>query len=101
MKVTTQLQDGTATIRLEGRFTFETHAAFRASTRPLLDTAGLQCVVLDMARVSHMDASSLGLVLILRENLQPQMEIVLQQPSQSVRSLLKVLQFEKLFTIRP
>jgi anti-anti-sigma factor len=101
MKVTTQIQDGTATIRLEGRFTFESHPAFRSCVMPLLEAPGLERMVLDMARVSHMDASSLGLILILRDHAQPHLDIVLQQPSQPVLKLLKIVQFEKLFTIQP
>jgi anti-anti-sigma factor len=101
MKVTTQIQDGTATLRLEGRFTFESHPAFRSVAGPLLEAQGLERIVLDMARVSHMDASSLGLVLILREQAHAHMDIVLRQPAQPVLKLLKIVEFEKLFTIQP
>lgn len=99
MKFTTQIQDQTGTVKLEGTFTFETHPAFRAYTRSLLDTPGLERIVLDMEQVTRMDASSLGAILLLREATRTRMAIALQRPSASVLSLLKVVHFDKLFEI--
>jgi len=67
MKFTSQIEDQTGTVKLEGRFTFETHPAFKACTQSLLDTGKIRRVVLDMEGVSYMDASSLGMILLLRE----------------------------------
>ena len=100
MKFSSQIEDQTGTIRLEGSFTFETHPAFKACTRSLLDTPGLKRLVLDMTEVTHMDASSLGAILILREATQARLAtLALLRPSPQVMTLLTVVHFEKLFEI--
>jgi len=102
MRFTQQLEGGTGTLRLEGRFTFECHPGFKASTRAMLSTQGLTRLVLDMEAVTFMDASSLGMVLLLRESAgERAVSIILQRPSHTVRNLLKIVQFEKLFEILP
>jgi len=52
--------------------------------------------------VSYMDASSLGMILLLRETAETrQMALALKRPSSSVRRLLEIVQFEKIFEIMP
>jgi anti-anti-sigma factor len=100
MKFTSQIQDQTGTVKLEGRFTFETHPAFKSCTQGLLDTGNIQRVVLDMEGVTYMDASSLGMILLLRETTEDRrLGLALQRPSASVRRLLEIVQFEKIFEI--
>lgn len=100
MKFTSQIEDHTGTVKLEGRFTFETHPAFKSCTQGLLDNGGLHRVVLDMENVSYMDASSLGMILLLRETTETKsMALALKRPSPSVRRLLEIVQFEKIFEI--
>jgi anti-anti-sigma factor len=100
MKFTSQIQDQTGTVKLEGRFTFETHPAFKSCTQGLLDTRKIQRVVLDMAGVTYMDASSLGMILLLREAAEERrLALALQRPSPPVRRLLEIVQFEKIFEI--
>ena len=102
MKFTSQIEDQTGTVKLEGRFTFETHPAFKSCTQGLLDTGKLDRVVLDMEGVSYMDASSLGMILLLREATEGRnLALALKRPSASVRRLLEIVQFEKIFEILP
>jgi anti-anti-sigma factor len=102
MLFTSQIDGDTGTIRLEGRFTFESHPAFKACTQQVLLASELRRLVLDMEAVTYMDASSLGAVLLLREATEARfMQIALQRPSQTVLKLLRVVQFEKLFEIQP
>jgi anti-anti-sigma factor len=102
MKFTSQIEDHTGTVKLEGRFTFETHPAFKSCTQGLLDNREAQRVVLDMEGVSYMDASSLGMILLLREATEARhLELALKRPSASVRRLLEIVQFEKIFEIMP
>lgn len=97
MKFTNHIDQHTGTILLEGRFTFETHPAFKACTANLLSTPGLTRIVLDMEQVTHMDASSLGAVLLLRDAALPRISIALRRPSPKVMQLFKVVQFDRLF----
>ena len=102
MKFTSQIEDQTGTVKLEGRFTFETHPAFKSCAQSLLDTAKLSRVVLDMEGVTYMDASSLGMILLLRETTETRcLGLALRRPSPSVRRLLEIVQFEKIFEILP
>jgi anti-anti-sigma factor len=102
MKFTSQIEDETGTVKLEGRFTFETHPAFKSCTQGLLDTRNLRRMVLDMEGVSYMDASSLGMILLLRESAEARsLGLALKRPSSSVRRLLEIVQFEKIFEILP
>jgi len=102
MKFTSQIEDQTGTVKLEGRFTFETHPAFKSCTQSLLETRNLRLVVLDMEAVSYMDASSLGMILLLRESTEARkLGLALRRPSASVRRLLEIVQFEKIFEILP
>lgn len=102
MKFTSQIEDHTGTVKLEGRFTFETHPAFKSCTQALLDSRTLKRVVLDMEGVTYMDASSLGMVLLLRETTEGRsLALALKRPSPSVRRLLEIVQFEKIFEILP
>ena len=102
MKFTSQIEDQTGTVKLEGRFTFETHPAFKSCTQNLLNAEQVRRVVLDMEGVSYMDASSLGMILLLRETTESKhLELALRRPSASVRRLLEIVQFEKIFEILP
>jgi anti-anti-sigma factor len=100
MKFSSQIEDQTGTVKLEGRFTFETHPAFKSCTQLLLDANGIRRLILDMEGVSYMDASSLGMILLLREATEGRKQVLaLKRPSASVRRLLEVVQFEKIFEI--
>lgn len=100
MKFTSQIEDQTGTVKLEGRFTFETHPAFKSCTQGLLNNPEVRRMVLDMEGVTYMDASSLGIILLLRETAEGRdLPIALQRPSPSVRKLLSIVQFEKIFEI--
>jgi anti-anti-sigma factor len=100
MQLTSRIEDRTATVRLDGRFTFEAHADFKACTRLALESGPLDHLVLDMEAVTYLDASSLGMILLLREAAEArQVSIVLHRPSPAVMNLLAVVRFEKLFKI--
>jgi len=100
MNFTSRIEDHSATIGLDGKFTFEAHPAFKAITREALEQGGLDKLVLDMERVSYLDASSLGMILLLREAAEArQVTIILHRPSPAVMNLLEVVRFERLFQI--
>lgn len=100
MNFTSRIEDRTATIGLDGRFTFEAHAGFKACTRKAMEAVDLAMIVLDMEKVTYLDASSLGMILLLREAAEArQVAIVLYRPSLPVMNLLEVVRFERLFQI--
>jgi HptB-dependent secretion and biofilm anti anti-sigma factor len=102
MELTSRIEDRTATIGLEGRFTFESHPAFKACTRRVLEEGGVDRILLDLRQVSYLDASSLGMILLLREAAEARkVAVVLLKPSSAVMGLLEMVRFEKLFQIIP
>lgn len=87
-------------LRLEGTFTFDGHTVFKAATSEALET-GQSALTLDLSGVSYMDSASLGMLLLLRERAQARgMSVILSRPSPSVLTILRVVQFGKLFEIR-
>jgi anti-anti-sigma factor len=88
-------------IRLEGTFTFESHGAFKTATQELLDLPGCRTLTLDLSGLSYMDSSSLGMLLLLRDKTEAKgIKVVLIKPSPTVMSILKVVQFGRLFEIQ-
>lgn len=101
MNCTTQIDGAKGTVRLEGRFTFEAGAAFKAQTHAVLATAGVSELHLDFQEVSYMESSALGVLLLLREKAESTgARIILDRPSSAVRAILDGVQFGKLFEIR-
>lgn len=88
-------------LRLEGTFTFESHAQFRAATQELVDAEGTRQITLDFSGLSYLDSSSLGMLLMLRDKAVPkEIHLVIAHPTPTVLGILKVVQFDKLFEIQ-
>lgn len=100
MKLQTQVDDGVATLRLEGRLTFEHHREFKEHAYPVIDQPDVRTIQLDLAGVTYMDSSTLGMLLLLREKSDAKgIKVKLLKPSASVMTILKVVQFDRLFEI--
>ena len=100
MNFSAQTDGSNGLVLLVGRLTFECHQAFRTATDPLLEAPGLQRIQLDLSGVSYMDSSALGMLLVLREKAETKgMTVALVKPSPCVITILKVVQFGKLFQI--
>lgn len=94
-------EPGSALLHLEGRFTYESHSAFRSVTQSMLDAPAAQEIILDLSGLNYLDSSSLGMLLLLKEKADPKgIQLILQKPSPVVMGILKVVQFGKLFEIR-
>lgn len=101
MNCTTQIEGTKGIIKLEGRFSFEAGAAFKAHTQALLGQGGVSELNLDFSGVTHLESSALGLLLLLREKAEARgVRVVLLEPSPAVRAIFNVVQFGKLFEIR-
>ncbi len=101
MNIQVSREGTTATLRMEGRLTFEHHQAFKATAYPILDEAGTKELIIDLGGVTYMDSSSLGMLLLLREKADTKsIKVALHRPSPSVQTILKVVQFDRLFEIQ-
>lgn len=101
MNIQVSRNESSATLRMEGRLTFEHHQAFKAAAYPLLEEPGTKDLIIDLSGVTYMDSSSLGMLLLLREKADAKsIKVALFRPGPSVQTILKVVQFDRLFEIR-
>ena len=93
--------DGKVSIRLDGRFDFNAHRAFREAYEPSLVEAGIREVEIDFGRVEYLDSSALGMLLMLKEKAQATGKTVtLANCRGTVKQVLDIANFGKLFTMR-
>ena len=101
MKLVSEVDGAKATLKLEGRLTFEHHREFKEQAYPLLDRPEVRAIQLDLGGVTYMDSSTLGMLLLLREKADAKgIKVLLLRPSPSVMTILKVVQFDRLFEIQ-
>lgn len=100
MAITTdRSSDGeTLIIRIDGRFDFSAHQAFReAYENSDRDT---QKYVVDMNNTTYLDSSALGMLLLLRDYAGgDQAEVTIENCNGDVRRILTISNFEQLFDI--
>jgi len=98
---TTQIQGTKGIVALEGRFTFEAAADFKACAHAALEQPGIAELHLDFKGVSELDPSALGSLLMLREKAETTgARVILMNPNPNVRALLDGVKFAQLFEIR-
>ena len=97
---TRRSDDGqTLTIRVEGRFDFSTHQAFRDAYE---HSNGTTCrYVVDLSETTYLDSSALGMLLLLRDHAGgDSASISIENCNNDVRRILAISNFEQLFSIR-
>ncbi|HEB55004.1 MAG TPA: anti-sigma factor antagonist [Gammaproteobacteria bacterium] len=86
-------------ISITGRFDYKVSQAFRDSYRHVPSQDGVTYSV-DLSGADYMDSSALGMLLLLREHAKSRGGTVyIERPSKQIDSILKVANFEQLFTI--
>lgn len=89
-----------AVLRLSGRFDFKAHREFRDAVDSLLGQAGVKPLQVDLAEVSYLDSSALGMLLMLRDKAKAaNKDVALVGVKGSVRQVLDIANFSKLFAI--
>ena len=86
-------------INIAGRFDYKVSQAFRDSYRQV--SAQDEVVYhVDLSDATYMDSSALGMLLLLREHAKCHGgSVFIDQPSKQIDNILKVANFEQLFTI--
>lgn len=94
-------KDGTkASVKLTGRFDFNTHRDFRNASDPLVADNDVREVVIDFSAVDYLDSSALGMLLMLRDKAGGAgKEVMLAGVRGSVKQVLDIANFSKLFKI--
>lgn len=89
-----------ATIKLSGRFDFNTHRDFRSAYENVVTDASVREVQVDFAGVDYLDSSALGMLLMLRDKANGAgKEVALSNVQGNVKQVLDIANFGKLFKI--
>lgn len=100
METNVSAGDGQATLKLAGRFDFKAHREFREAVDKLLQQASEGVVRVDLAEVSYLDSSALGMLLMLRDKAKASSrDVQLTGVKGNVRQVLDIANFSKLFSI--
>ncbi len=101
MQVTQRISDGKAVLSLAGRFDFNTHREFREGYETLLGKPGIQSLEVDMGGVDYLDSSALGMLLLLLKDraTAKNVKLLVSNTSGTVRQILEIANFNKLFSI--
>ncbi len=101
MPIQTSLaEDGkTLVIRIEGRFDFSTHQAFRDSYEHA--DSKVTNYIVDLSDTTYLDSSALGMLLLLRDHAGgDSARISIENCNSDVRRILSISNFEQLFAIK-
>ncbi|HEC16286.1 MAG TPA: anti-sigma factor antagonist [Sedimenticola sp.] len=101
MKVTSNISaDGkTITINIGERFDFSCHGEFR-DAYSAVDPAQTKFII-NFSRTDYLDSAALGMLLVLRERAGgDKADITLEGCNASVRQIMDVTRFERLFEIK-
>ncbi|WP_018409939.1 STAS domain-containing protein [Methyloversatilis thermotolerans] len=100
MDIRTTTEADSACVALSGRFDFSSHRDFREITESLLAQGDIRHIELDLSAVEYMDSSALGMLLMLRDKARAaDCDITLAHCVQSVREVIEVANFHKLFSV--
>ena len=100
MDIQTTINADKATLRLKGRFQFDSHREFRSAYEALISNPAVRIVVLNFSEVAYLDSSALGMLLLLREKLaNVRKEVEIAGANGTVKQVLDVANFARLFRI--
>ncbi len=85
-------------IAIEERFDFSLHQQFRDAYNRV--TTPDLTFILDLSQTEYMDSSALGMILLLKDHVQLCAgQLIISRPSDTVRKILEIAQFQRLMTI--
>ena len=89
----------TLTIKIEGRFDFSAHQAFRDAYEH--GDENVDSFIVDLSDTTYLDSSALGMLLLLRDYAGgDRARIRIENCNSDVRRILSISNFEQLFAIR-
>jgi anti-anti-sigma factor len=98
MSITTTVDNGKLTIKIDGRFDFSIHQEFRNA----YESAGkdIKSYEIDMRTTSYLDSSALGMLLLLRDYAGgDDSNVSITNTSADVKKILTISNFEQLFSV--
>ncbi len=101
MDIKSTTNGSVATLKMNGRFDFSAHKFFKAAYDQLLPQKDISLLEINLADVTYMDSSALGMLLLLHERAQAEgKKVELSRANSTVKQILDIANFGKLFTIR-
>jgi anti-anti-sigma factor len=98
--VSSSVSDHKGVLSLSGRFDFSIHRDFRSNYENILHANGVNELEVNLNGVDYIDSSALGMLLLLREKaMEKNIQMKLLNPKDSVRQVLEVANFGRLFNI--
>ena len=88
-------------VTINGKFDFNLHGEFRDAYESALREDSDSRFIIDFSNTDYLDSSALGMLLILRDRLgcDPKRQLI-RKCNQDVLEILRVANFDKLFTIQ-
>jgi anti-anti-sigma factor len=99
MEIKLNKNGSTATIFLSGRFESAEHRHFKEAFTPYLNDTAVELIEINLAEVSYVDSSALGMLLLREHAQEVYKKIALRAPNQHVKEILDIANFAKLFPI--
>ena len=92
--------NGLATIYLSGRFCIRAYSDFNETYKRVLNNPTIVSVVINLEKIEALDSSALGMLLLLRNDVQAaNKSLALCAPSQVLANKLCIANFGKIFKI--
>ncbi|MGL6047950.1 MAG: STAS domain-containing protein [Vogesella sp.] len=101
MSVTFHIREQEATIQVHGHFNFSQHGAFRDACKAVLAHQGVKSVEINLMEVDHLDSSALGMLLVLRDQVEERriQRLLISNAKPVVRQIFAIAKFDKFFEI--
>lgn len=98
MSITSSVSDNGAvvTIQVSGRFDFAMHQEFMSAYKE--HPRGEKAFVVDLKNAEYLDSSAMGMLLQLRDYGKGA-EVKIQNGNEAVREILRIANFDRLFSI--
>lgn len=88
----------TLEIKVSGRFDFGVHQDFRKATEEA--SSGVNVIIVDLTKVTYVDSSALGMLLVLRDKVgESKSAVRIKGAKPDVKKILEIANFDKLFTL--
>ena len=95
MKIVQEIQAQTATLKLEGNFTYTQRKAFQEAFKAL-GTLNVEQVIIDLSQVAFLDSAALGLLMVThRQSLADKRKLSLAYPQPTVRQIIELANLHK------
>lgn len=100
MTITTQINGNCGRITLDQRFDSAQYQDFKKAYLPLIESASVQTIEIDLSKVGYLDSGALGMLVLLNESAKnSRKSVTLVSIPGRVSEVLRLANADKLFSI--